>query len=403
MASGDFLDLQTNLAILAGRATAAELDEDLALCKQCINEALLEVYRPIDGRYPEWARRTITLRYRAPLAINVGVTEGSRVVTGYAFPNDAIGSLVQIGSQFYRYAGSTTSDDVPNIIVSGAGNSAVNGTYFPIGEINGEAAFYLNGDTDSYVIKYSGTEWSIGIGGSEDYNTTGNNPPWDETWVAGDSPAPAPTVIQTPYTYYLVEPLNATTGTYYATLHHISQPLPADVAEVVGGVEWQGHGFLQPMTDRETDIGFRSVYMNDYRPDYGAGFWSYYGRGGSGTAYPQGDLLFYYVESDALTENADALRRMVIVPMPVEAAIVSFRANILPAELVADADRPRIVADLVTRCLLPIAREAWGITYKKYTGENQQALIRQADKAREILSGLARPQKRNSGRARAGY
>jgi hypothetical protein len=308
MASGDFLDLQTNLAILAGRATAAELDEDLALCKQCINEALLEVYRPVDGRYPEWARRTVALNYRAPLAINVGVTNGSRIVTGYAFPADCVGSLVQIGAAFYRYAGASST------------------------------------------------------------------------------------------VHYLVEPFNESTGTYAATLHHVSQPLPADVAEVVGGVEWMGRGLLAAMTDRETDVGYRSVALPDYYPDYGAGFWGTYSPGVRGTAYPQGDLLFYYVETDALLDGAEVLRRMNIVPMPREAANVSFRANIVPVELSADTDRPKVVADLVTRCLLPIAREIWGITYKKYTGDNRDALIRQADKARAILTGMAKPQKRFSGR-----
>jgi hypothetical protein len=205
------------------------------------------------------------------------------------------------------------------------------------------------------------------------------------------------------YDYYLVEPFNEATGTYSATLHHVSQPLPADVAEVVGGVEWMGHGLLSPMTDRETDVGYRSVHFGDYKPDYGAGYFGSYSGGAPGTAYPQGDLLFYYVETDALVEGADVLRRMVIVPMPAEAANVSFRAAIVPTELSADADRPKIVADLVTRCLLPIAREAWGITYKKYTGDNRDALIRQADKAREHLAGMAKPQKRFSGRARPGY
>lgn len=405
MASGDFLDLQTNLAILAGRSTAADLDEDLALCKQCINEALLEVYRPVDGRYPEWARRTVTLRYRASATISVGVTEGSRVITGYAFPSDTIGSLVQIGSKFYRYAGSTSGGST--VVVSGAGTASVNGTYWPTGTLNGRVIYYLNGEVDAGnpALWFSGTEWFIGLLGSEIYMTTGDDAPWEETWtptIVGPGDSPAPTVTQGP-DYYLVEPFNETTGSYTATLHHVSQPLPADVAEVVGGVEWMGHGFLSPMTDRETDVGYRSATMGDYRPDYGAGFYGLYSRGLRGTAFPQGDLLFYYVETDALTEGATVLRRMNIVPIPREAAVVSFRANVVPVELSADADRPKIVADLVTRCLLPIAREIWGITYKKYTGDNQDALIRQADKAREILTGMAKPQKRFSGVARPGY
>lgn len=405
MPSGDFLDLQTNLAVLAGRATAAELDEDLALCKQCINEALLEVYRPVDGRYPEWARRTVTLNYRAPLAINITATNGSRLVTGYAFPDDCIGSLVQVGAAFYRYAGRSQSD-TSSVIVSGAGTAGANGEYF----FNPSSGNYEKSD-GYFIYLEGGDNWVIASpGGVLDLYASGAQPIGSKPWeapaytnaggYAGD--APAPTVTQG-YDYYLVEPFNESTGPYAATLHHVSQPLPADVAEVVGGVEWQGRGLLAPMTDRETDIGYRSVALPDYYPDYGAGFWGTYSRGVRGTAYPQGDLLFYYVETDALLDGAEVLRRMCVVPMPREAANVVFRANIVPVELSADTDRPKIVADLVTRCLLPIAREIWGITYKKYTGDNRDALIRQADKARTILTGMAIPQKRFSGRARPGY
>lgn len=407
MASGDFLDLQTNLAILAGRATAAELDEDLSLCKQVINEALLEVYRPVDDSgatvVPEWARRTVTLRYRAPEAISIGVTTGSRIVTGYEFPDDCVGSLVQIGSKFYRYAGKSQTD-IPYLIVSGAGMESANGYYWPMGEFDGESAFYLNGDTSGpFVRNVSGIYWELNIGEIEAYVTAGNNPPWDETWVLSEGTGPAPSVSRYNYSHYLVEPFNESTGSYTATLHHVSQPLPADVAKPVGGVEWMGHGLLQPMTDRETDVGYRSISRPDYYPDYGAGFWGSYSRGTRGTAFPSGDLLFYYVETDALMEGAAVLRRMVVVPIPVEAALVSFRAEVIPPELSADTDRPKIVADLVTRCLLPIAREKWGITYKKYTGNNTDALIREANKARAILVGMAKPQKRFSGRARPGY
>lgn len=403
MASGDFLDLQNNLAILAGRADASALDEDLALCKQCINEALLEVYRPVDGRYPEWARRTVSLRYRAAQAITIGVTNGSRIVTGYAFPDDCIGSLVQIGSKFYRYAGKQAGGST--VVVSGAGTAEVNGTYF---KVNDE--LYTN--NVNQIFLEAGEAWvigpiSAGPGDGDRYASTSytsGDDPWDVTYtnVGYIGALPVPTVTQGP-DYYLVEPYNEATGTQAATLHHCSQPLPDDVSDVVGGVEWMGRGFLQPMTDRETDIGYRSITRPDYYPDYGAGFWGNYSRGVRGTAYPAGDLLFYYVETDALMEGAEVLRRMVIVPLPAEAAVISFRANIVPAELVNDTDRPRIVADLVTRCLLPIARDIWGTTYKKYTGNNQQALVRQADKAREILGSMAKPQKRFSGRARPGY
>jgi hypothetical protein len=315
MASGDFLDLQNNLAILAGRASASELDEDLALCKQVINEALLEVYRPLDRDgapvIPEWSRRTVTLQYRAPVEITLSVTQGSRIVTGYTFPTNTVGSLVKIGTRYYRYAGLSGSDQT------------------------------------------------------------------------------------------LVEPVLETTGSYGATLYHTAQPLPADVAEIVGGVEWQGRGLLSPMTDRETDLGYRSNTMGDYRPDYGGGYFGALFVGVTGTGYPTGDPRFYYVETDALLEGVSVLRRFSLVPMPSTAVNIVVRANVLPVELSADDDRPKVVGDLVTRCLLPIAREKWGVIYKKYTGQNQAALIREGDKARATLLGMAKPQRRFSGRAYA--
>lgn len=316
MASGDFLDLQTNLAILAGRATAADLDEDLALCKQVINEALLEIYRPVDpdGRtiIPEWARRTITLQFRAPAAATLGITTGSRVVTGYAFPTDFIGSLVKIGINFYRYAGQSGSD------------------------------------------------------------------------------------------YMLVEPVQEATGSTTATLCHVCQPIAADVSEVLGGVEWQGHGLLSPMTDREVEVGYRSNIWGDYHPTFGAGYYASSSSILSGTAYPSGDPMFYRIETDALLEGVAVLRRFCIVPLPQTVVNIVFRASVLPVELSANTDRPKVVGDLVTRCLLPIAREKWAGIYKKYTGKNLEYLMREGAKARAVLAGMARPQRRTSGICRPG-
>lgn len=105
MAAGDFLDIQNQLAKLAGRPTAADLDDDLDLCKQVINEAYLECYLMPDGTRPPWARLPIALQYRAPVGATLGVTLGSKVITGYAFTTDQVGSTVAIGTNRYRYAG----------------------------------------------------------------------------------------------------------------------------------------------------------------------------------------------------------------------------------------------------------------------------------------------------------
>lgn len=404
MASGDFLDLQTNLAILAGRATAADLDEDLGLCRQVINESLLEVYRPVDGRAPEWARRTVALQFRAPLAISVNLTQGSRTVTGYDFPADTLGSVIQVGSNYYRYAGNAGTTGT--VLVAGAGTALVNAVYVPTVYTTGVATTYTapNGCTiirvlgSSYTWKIRGPDLTIYY---QVENLSEGDSPVDLAYelVGGASYAPTVTDAQG---YSLVEPAIDTTGTYSATLHHCCQPIPTDVSEVLGGVEWQGRGLLSPMTDRETDLGYRSNTRGDYHPDYGAGYYGGVGWGASGTSHAVGDPRFYYLESDSLLDGSSVGRRLCIVSMPSQLTTIVFRAQVFPAELSADTDRPKIVGDLVTRCLLPIAREKWGILYKKYTGTNQKFLVSEADKARAILSLSAKPQKRFSGVARPG-
>lgn len=404
MASGDFLDLQTNMAILAGRATAADLDEDLALCKQVINEAQLEVYRPVDGRAPEWARRTVGLQFRAPLAISINLTQGSRTVTGYEFPTDTLGSVIQVGSNYYRYAGN--SGTTGTVLVSGAGTTIVNAVYVPTVYTSGVATTYTapNGCT---IIRVLGSSFTWKIRGPDltiyyqVENLSEGDSPVDVAYELVTGVADAPTVTDA-QGYSLVEPATEATGSYSAILHHCCQPIPTDVSEVVGGIEWQGHGLLSPMTDRETDLGYRSNTRGDYHPDFGAGYYAGFGLRTSGTGHPTGDPRFYYLESDALLDGATVTRRLCIVPMPTQVATIVFRAQVFPTELSADSDRPKIVGDLVTRCLLPIAREKWGVLYKKYTGKNQQFLVREADKARSILTLSARPQKRFSGVARPG-
>ncbi|WP_043588076.1 hypothetical protein [Geminisphaera colitermitum] len=311
MSAGDFLDLQTQLAVLAGRATAADLDEDLDLCKQVINEALLEIYRPVDGRAPEWARRSVPCRFRQPQTITIQLSEGETVVTGHDFTADCTGSIIAIGQHFYTYAGKDTAN-----------------------------------------------------------------------------------------VHHLLQPAMEATGTHTATLHHNAFPLPPDVSEILGAPEVFGWGPLSPMTDRETEIYYRSIQRGDFHPYPGTA--NHIRADFGGNAYPSGTPLFYRVETDALLEGAPALRRLIILPLPAQTTIVTARAQVFPKKLVNDTDRPRILGDLIDQILLPIAREKWGVTYKKYTGQNQQGLIREANKAREIISASARPQKRFSGIARPG-
>lgn len=312
MADGDFLDLQTNLAALAGRPSAADLDEDLPLCKQVLNEALLECYRPVDNRAPEWARKRITLQFAAPATITLGVTQGSRIVTGYAFPDSCVGSVVAIGSRFYTYAGKDGSN------------------------------------------------------------------------------------------YMLVEPALEVTASYSATLHHNSQPLDVLIAEVLGAPDRMGFGPLSPMTDLETELKYRSNIAGDFQPTPGAGYYGVQQATYGGSAYPLGDPLYYRIESEQLLDSAAITHRFITLPLSYVAFNVSFRAQVFPKAMSADADVPLLLGNLVKTVLLPIAREKWGVIYKKYTGLNQQFLIREGDKAREILAQARCAQSRFSGQAITG-
>lgn len=312
MAEGDFLDLQNNLAVLAGRATAADLDEDLGLCRQVINEALVECYRPVDNRVPPWARVRRTLYFPAPANITLGVTQGSRVVTGYAFPASCVGSVIAIGANFYTYAGATSG------------------------------------------------------------------------------------------THYLVEPALEVTASYAAVLYHNSQPLDVRVVKVMGAPDRMGFGPLSPMTDGETELRYRSNMGGDFQPTPGSGYYNSMNASYCGSAYPVGDALFYRIESEQLLDGAAISHRFITLPLATAAFNVSFRAEVLPVRLTADADRPLLVGDQVMNILLPIAREKWGVLYKKYTGENRDFLVKEGERARELLSQMRVAQSRTSGQAVTG-
>lgn len=97
--------IKLQLANLAGHALAEDLDEDETLCESVINEAYLGCYAPVDDRRPRWARRPMSASFRAPVTATLTLTQGSKAVTGYAFNADMVGSIVNIGTRFFTYAG----------------------------------------------------------------------------------------------------------------------------------------------------------------------------------------------------------------------------------------------------------------------------------------------------------
>jgi hypothetical protein len=318
MAAGDFADLQLYLARDSGRPTAADLDDDLSHCKSVINQAYLGCYaiQMPDGStvFPPWARESFGLFYRAPVAATLGVTQGSKVVTGHVFNADQVGSTVQIGSNTYTYAGLSGSDET------------------------------------------------------------------------------------------LVDPVLEATGTYSATIYHESQPIDAKMVRIIGLPERKGYGLLSPMTNRETEINHRSNHAGDFYPTRGSGYYESIDGTFGGVNFSSGPPLFFRFESGSLLSGAVVKERLCLYPAPDRATVVRFDANVIPTELSADADRPRLKGDLVTRIMLPIARFEWASTYKKYSGTSTTltALKRAADQARSMLATFSQTQTRGSGRAIAG-
>ena len=314
MAAGDFADLQLNLARLAGRQLAADLDDDLTLAKQVINEAYLECYQPPEGGCPPWAKYPEGLQYAAPATATIGVTQGSKVFTGYAPAATKAGSRVKIGTSWYTYAG-------------------------------------LDGSSQK-----------------------------------------------------LVEPVAEVTGSAVATFYHDSYPLTADLVKVLSAPILLGFGPLSPFASRREQNMHQSSFRGDFVPAAGAGsIPESIGWGWGAMAFDAGRPLYYRVESTTLLASAAYATRLMVYPLPDQLCTVTLEAHWLPTPLSADGDVPRIPAARVNELLLPIARAIWALAYRKYAGENVNALVAAADKARAQLKLLSNVQEDRPQRIRARY
>ena len=85
-----------------------------------------------------------------------------------------------------------------DMIVAGAGNSAVNGTYIENGTWNGKPRYIKNSE---YGIAWTGAIWTIYGDGdpgwreyTSEYPTDAATPDLVTTWFPNGSPAPVPTV-----------------------------------------------------------------------------------------------------------------------------------------------------------------------------------------------------------------
>lgn len=84
------------------------LTQDQADIDSFINAAFFDCYAPVDGSRPMWPEAYHSGIVKAPVVASLGLTNGSKAVTGYAFETDYLGSFVKIGDKFYRSATANT-------------------------------------------------------------------------------------------------------------------------------------------------------------------------------------------------------------------------------------------------------------------------------------------------------
>jgi hypothetical protein len=109
MANKTFLQIQDSLANMWGGFAASELvAQDLVDIKDWINAAYFDIYAPADGKRAWWSTQQHSDMVKAQVSATLGLTHGSKVVTGYVFEDKFAGSFVRIGDRYFRYSGSTT-------------------------------------------------------------------------------------------------------------------------------------------------------------------------------------------------------------------------------------------------------------------------------------------------------
>lgn len=390
MATGDFAWLKLQLANLAGRTTVAQLDFDASLAGQCINEAYLDCYTNPDGRRPGWALRSSGLQYTAPATATISVIQGLKTFTGYIPAANKAGSLVLVGSNYYTYAGATVpaafdGQTASTPLVDGQQSYAiVFPTTFEDLPVFADGIVPLlvggNGELFSCAIEsLTTTGMTVWLSGIPSSASAGQS----LTWYASGNVPSSPISVE----YEFVEPIQEATGDYSATFYHNSYVLPVADIELQGGPLVINWGLLRPMNDRIEAAKWRQITYGDFwgPMPFGAGLMTSINWPG-GVSAPTGTPIWYYIDNSTLNAAGAIACRMVIWPIPLQLTTVQYQGWVMPTELSLDADLPILPANLTTRVLLPLARERWAMTYKKYTGQNQDYLMREADKARATLN-----------------
>jgi len=261
------------------------------------------------------------------------------------------------------------------------------------GQCVNEAYFdcYMNpgGKRPGWALQGAGIQYVAPVSGSV-VVTQGLN---TFSALAGVTAAMAGSVINIGAGYYTlasttstVEPIAEPSGSQGFTLYHNSYVLPATSVEFEYGPLVLGWGLLRPMNGRVEAVKWRQITYGDFwsPTPFGVGQMTSINWPG-GVSNPTGTPIFYYIDDSVLAPGAAIASRIVIWPLPLQLTTVEYRAWVTPTELVNSADLPIMPANLITRCLLPIARERWAKVYKKYTGGNVQFLTEEAQKAKMIL------------------
>jgi len=176
-------------------------------------------------------------------------------------------------------------------------------------------------------------------------------------------------------------------------LNYIAEQAGAELSHEITSVdkipELIGEGPLSPMTGPEAEIKARSLFSWDFRAPSGRGlnFPNF-----KDNEPEKGRPGWYYSYNRNHGTDTKVMPRFYLYPIPEKAYTVELYANVVPLELSADTDEPRIPSDLVWDILYPIAQGKL-LADPRYNGDNKEFIARMSDEARKRLRTLVSPQK----------
>jgi len=176
-------------------------------------------------------------------------------------------------------------------------------------------------------------------------------------------------------------------------LNYIAEQAGAELSHEITSVdkipELIGEGPLSPMTGPEAEIKARSLFSWDFRAPSGRGlnFPNF-----KDNEPEKGRPVWYYIDNRNHGTDTKVIPRFYLYPIPEKAYTVELYANVVPLELSADTDEPRIPSDLVWDILYPIAQGKL-LADPRYNGDNKEFIARMSDEARKRLRTLVSPQK----------